>query len=277
MTVLDEIIAHKRVEVAELRASVPLAAVRAQAQAAPPGRDFAAAITGPPVRIIAEIKRASPSAGRIRDDADPTAVAGLYERAGAAAISVLTDRRYFSGSLDDLRAVAAAVRLPVLRKDFTIDPYQVYEARAAGADAILLIAGTLSVSTLTALGDLAAQLGLAAIVEVHTEEDLDDAVAAGARLIGINNRDLRTLAVDLNVTRRLRPRIPRGVVVVSESGIETAGDVRRVCAAGIHAILVGTTLMASADPAAHLTMLRHAAETAAPAGAAQIRTGGRHP
>jgi indole-3-glycerol phosphate synthase len=242
-----------------------------------PPRDFAAAIAGPSVRIIAEVKRASPSAGQIRSDADPAAVARAYEQAGAAAVSVLTDCRYFSGSLADLRAVKTAVRLPVLRKDFIIDPYQVYEARAAGADAILLIAGTMPAEGLGTLRGLAAALGMAVVVETHTDADVRDALAAGARIIGINNRNLCTLAVDLDVTRRLRPRIPPDVVVVSESGIETAGDVQRVCAAGINAVLVGTALMANPDPAAALRVLRLAAEETGPAAPAHLQTGGRHP
>lgn len=260
MSLLDEIVAHKRLEVAAARAAVPLAEVCARALAAAPPRDFAAAITSPPVRVIAEVKRASPSAGAIRADADPSAVARTYERAGAAAVSVLTDRRYFSGSPDDLVAVRAAVGLPVMRKEFVVDPYQVYEARALGADALLLIVGAVPMPGLAALGRLAGQLGMAAVFEVHTAAQVDEAVAAGGRLIGINNRDLATLAVDLQTTLRVRPRIPPGVVVISESGIETEDDVARVCDAGVDAILVGTALMASPDPAARLRALRLAAE-----------------
>lgn len=260
MTVLNAIIAHKREEVAASRAAVSPAEMRARATAAPPPRDFAVAVAGPPVRIVAEVKRASPSAGSIRPDADPAATARLYEAAGAAAVSVLTDRRYFSGSPDDLRAVRRAVGLPVLRKDFVIDPYQVYEARAIGADAVLLIAGTLPKADLSALRRLTADLGMTALVEVHTEGDLGEALEAGARVIGINNRNLRTLGIDLETTARLRPRIPAGITVVSESGIETPADVARVCRAGVDAILVGTTLMARSDPAAHLRALRLAAE-----------------
>jgi len=257
----DEIVAHKRQEVAASRQAVPLEAMRRRAAAAPRARDFVEAVTGPPVRIIAEVKRASPSAGAIRLDADPAAMAGCYQQAGAAAISVLTDRRYFAGSLDDLRAVRAAVALPVLRKDFIVDAYQLYEARALGADAVLLIAGTVGPGDLVALGGLAQALGMTALFEVHTEAHVDQVLAAGARVIGINNRDLRTLQVDLETTRRLRPRIPAGIVVVSESGIETADDVRRVAAAGVDAILVGTALMSSPDPSVHLRTLRRAAET----------------
>ncbi|MDR7522441.1 MAG: indole-3-glycerol phosphate synthase TrpC [Armatimonadota bacterium] len=260
MMVLDEIVAHKRQEVAASRTVVPPGEMEARALAAPPPRDFAAAIAGPPVRLIAEVKRASPSAGGIRRDADPAVFARHYQRAGAAAVSVLTDRRYFSGHTDDLLAVRRAVSLPVLRKDFVVDPYQVYESRALGADAILLIVGTVPSRDLAALGRLAGRLGLTPVFEVHTEAQVDEALEAGARVIGINNRDLQTLQVDLDTTVRLRPRIPRGRVVVSESGITTPDDVVRVCGAGIDAVLVGTALMASADPVAHLQALRLAAE-----------------
>ncbi len=267
MTVLDEIIAHKRAEVAAGRARVPLVEMRARAAHAAswaPARDFAAAIAGPPPRIIAEIKRASPSAGSIREDADPAATARRYERAGAAAVSVLTDRRYFAGSPDDLRAVRQAVGLPVLRKEFIVDPYQLYESRALGADAVLLIAGAVPADDLAVLGRLAGELGMAAVFEVHTEAHVDEALATGARVIGINNRDLRTLTVDLDTTLRLRPRILSGIKVISESGIATPDDVARVCRAGIDAILVGTALMTSPDPEADLRALRLVAEAEAP-------------
>ncbi len=260
MTVLDEIVAHKREEVAAARVAVPLDAVCARAEAAPAARDFAAAVTGPPVRIIAEIKRASPARGDIRADADPAAIARTYAQGGAAAISVLTDRRYFGGSDDDFQDVRGAVGLPVLRKDFVVDPYQVYQARALHADAVLLIAGTVGAADLMRLARLTAELGMTALFEVHTEPQVDEVLAAGARVVGVNNRDLRTLAVDLGTTARLRPRIPTGVVVISESGIETADDIARVCREGIDAVLVGTALMASSEPAAHLRRLRLAAE-----------------
>ncbi|MGQ0548923.1 MAG: indole-3-glycerol phosphate synthase TrpC [Armatimonadota bacterium] len=262
MTVLDEIIAHKRREVAASQASMPLADLQTLAASAPPARDFTAAITGPPVRIIAEVKRSSPAHGSIRLDADPAAIARTYEEAGAAAVSVLTDRRFFRGRDGDLTAVRAAVGLPVLRKDFIVDPYQIYEARVLRADAVLLIAGTVPAGELAALGNLAGRMGMAAVFEVHTEAQVEEVLAAGARVVGINNRDLRTLAVDLGTTARLRPRIPQGVVVISESGIDTPDDVTRVCHAGIDAVLVGTSLMASSDPSAHLRRLRLAAEQA---------------
>jgi len=267
MSILDEIIAHKRQEVAANRVAVPLAVVETRAAASAPTRDFAAAIAGPPVRIIAEVKRASPARGVIRQDADPAAAARRYEAAGAAAVSVLTDRRYFNGSAEDLEIVRAAVGLPVLRKDFVVDAYQVYEARALGADAVLLIAGSIPTGDLAALGRLAAELGMTPLYEAHTEQEVDEVVACGARVVGINNRDLKTLTVDLGTTGRLRPRVPPGVVVISESGVETPEDVARVCRAGINAILVGTALMASPDPSAHLHALLAAAERVGPAAA----------
>jgi indole-3-glycerol phosphate synthase len=267
MSVLDEIIAHKRQEVAASRAAVPMTVVRARAAAAARPRDFAAVVAGPPVRIVAEVKRASPARGVIRADADPAAAARRYEAAGAAAVSVVTDRRYFNGGGEDLQAVRAAVDLPVLRKDFVVDAYQVYEARALGADAVLLIAGSVPPDALAALGRLAVELGLTPLYEAHTAAELDEVLACGARVVGINNRDLKTLAVDLDTTARLRPRIPADVVVISESGIESPEDVARVCRAGIDAILVGTALMASPDPSGHLRALRAAAERAGAAGA----------
>ncbi|MDR7482288.1 MAG: indole-3-glycerol phosphate synthase TrpC [Armatimonadota bacterium] len=268
MTILDEMLAHKRREVGARRAVVPLETVRARAAAAPPPRDFAGAIAGPPVRIIAEVKRASPARGILRGDADPAAVARAYQAAGADAISVLTDARYFRGDPADLAAVRVAVPLPVLCKDFIVDPYQVYEARALGADAVLLIAGAVPREVLAALLVLAGDLGLAALVEVDGAPALDDALAAGASIVGINNRDLRTFAVDLEATARLRPRIPAGRLVVSESGIETADDLRRVARAGVDAVLVGTALMTAPEPGAALARLRAAAvETASTGGA----------
>jgi indole-3-glycerol phosphate synthase len=259
-SVLDEILAHKRAEVAESRRAVSLREMQTRAAAGPSPRDFAAAVTGPPVRVIAEVKRASPARGAIRSEANPAAIARTYEDAGAAAVSVLTDARFFQGSADDLRAVRQVIELPILRKDFVVDAYQVYEARAIGADAVLLIAGTLSVSELALLAGLARELGMTALFEVHAQADVAEAVAAGARVIGINNRDLRTLDVDLDTTGRLRPHIPPCIVVISESGIESADDVTRVCRARVDAVLIGTALMASPDPAAQLRALRRAAE-----------------
>jgi len=209
--------------------------------------------------VIAEIKRRSPSRGEIRSDFDPVACALAYADAGAAAISVLTDERYFGGRLEYLEAVRRVVPLPLLRKDFIIDPYQLDEARAGGADAVLLIAAALTSAELCALRERAAGLGLDALVEVHDSGQLQAALAAGADLIGINNRDLRTFEVDLGVTERLAAAIPEGVVAVAESGIFSAGDVERLEAAGARAFLVGEALMREEDIGIALRRLRRSA------------------
>jgi indole-3-glycerol phosphate synthase len=252
-SVLDAIVEQKRVDLALESATVPLAEVRAAASSAPRGGDFIAALWGEAVpssrsslgqtKLIAEIKRASPSKGVLASDVDPVAVARAYAGGGADAISVLTERHRFLGSLDDLTAVRAAVDIPLLRKDFLFDPYHLYEARAAGADAALLIVAMLEQSALVDLMRLAGELGLTALVEVHTEAELDRAIAADARVIGINNRDLHTFHVDLAVTERLAPRVPAGCTIVGESGVFSAADVDRLRAAGVHALLVGEALM----------------------------------
>lgn len=248
--ILDEIVAHKRIEVAARRGRRP-----GGAEPAPPP-DFRAALAAPPLAVIAEIKGASPSAGVIRGTYDPVAVAAAYEAGGAAALSVLTDERYFRGSWEDLRAVARASRVPVLCKEFIIDPCQIDEARAAGAAAVLLIAAILSPDELRMHLGYARRRGLAALVEVHTEDEVRTALSAGAEIIGINNRDLRTLRVDLGTTARLRPLIPDGIAVVSESGYERREQVVWAAQLGVDAVLVGTALMASGDPVAMLRELR---------------------
>lgn len=255
MSVLDEIAAHKRRELEEARRVVPEEEVARRALSAAPPRPFAAALAGPGLRVVAEVKAASPSAGVLREDLDPAQLARAYGEAGACALSVLTDRRFFRGAPEHLQQARAATRLPVLRKDFTLHAYHVYEARALGADAVLLIAALLSDRELADLVALAESLGMAALVEVHTEEEVDRALAAGARLVGINNRDLRTFRVDLKTTLRLRSRVPDSVPVVSESGIETAQDVRRLWDAGVRAVLVGSALVRSPDPASKLREL----------------------
>lgn len=271
--ILERILATKAEEVASARKRVPEAEMAAAARAAPPPRDFAAALrratreprNGPapageaagerpgsgglPVAVIAEVKKASPSRGVLRADFDPVAIARGYMSAGAAAISVLTDGPYFQGSLDHLRAVRAAVPLPLLRKDFIIDPYQIDEARAAGADAILLIvAARPDAGWLAEMRARAAELGMASLVEVHTAEELRLALAAGADLVGINNRDLRTFVTDLSVTLALAPEVPPEVTLVSESGLRGPEDCRRVAEAGVHAVLVGEHLVRQPDP-----------------------------
>jgi len=257
VTILDEILAHKREELAAARAAVPLADMRRMAADQPPARAFQQALEGTGLAVIAEVKRRSPSAGVIRAQAEPAAVAAVYEAAGASAVSVLTDAQYFGGSADDLRAVRRQVGLPVLRKDFTLDAYQLWEARAMGADAILLIVRALPPSLLSDLIGLAGEMGMCALVEVHEEREADAAVAAGASVIGINNRDLSRMATDLTTTERVRPCIPLGHLVVSESGISSRTHVERVLAVGVDAILVGEALMAAGDPAAALRALRN--------------------
>jgi indole-3-glycerol phosphate synthase len=244
--ILARIVASKEIEVRELQARA--AELRSRAADAAPTRGFAAALRAPgEVRLLAEIKRRSPSAGPIRPGASPEEVAADYAAGGAAALSVLTDREYFDGSLAALRAVRGTVDLPLLRKDFTLDPLQLWEARAAGADAILLIVRILDDARLRELLGLAADLGLDSLVEVHDETELERALRAGASLVGVNNRDLRTFRTDLELTLRLAPAVPAGVTLVAESGIRTAEDVARLGAAGIDAVLVGESLMRQDD------------------------------
>lgn len=258
MSVLDRILAHKRVELARARARLGPDAMRARARGAPHApRGFRAALlAGPRPRIVAELKRRSPSRGEIRPDFDPVGAAEAYAGAGAAALSVLTDAEFFGGALDFLSRVREAVALPLLRKDFLIDAYQVDEARVHGADAVLLIAAALPAAELAALYTHAGDLGLDVLLEVHDEAELETALGVGADLIGINNRDLRSFAVDLAVTEKLASRVPEGVVVVSESGIFKPEDVERLEAAGAHACLVGESLMRETDPGLALRRLR---------------------
>jgi indole-3-glycerol phosphate synthase len=256
-TILDEIIHRKQGEVARCRRAQPIEAIQAEMALAPPSRDFAAALRASGVSLIAEVKRASPSKGLLRPDFDPVALAREYECNGAAAISVLTDEHFFQGSLDHLRAVRQSVSLPVLRKDFVIDPYQVYEARAAGADAVLLIVAALSNSALQAFHQLVQQLGMVALVEVHNGAELERALKIEGRLrvLGINNRDLRTFKVDLETTAHLRPRVPAGVVLVAESGVHTPHDVVRLADIGADAMLVGEALVRATDAGSKVRQL----------------------
>lgn len=256
-TILDRILETKRREIAIAKAAVPEAELERRIAALPPVRDFGAALRhSGRIAIIAEVKKASPSAGVIRPDFDPVAIARIYAAHGATAISVLTDREYFQGHLDDLTAIKNAVSLPVLRKDFIIDRYQLLEARAAGADAALLIAECLPGERLATLQQQAVALGLQTLVELHDAEQLPRVLACGATIIGINNRDLRTFVTRLDHTRELLPHIPTGRLVVSESGIRTHADLVALQAAGVQAVLVGESLMRAADIGAALDSLR---------------------
>lgn len=247
--ILGKILEKKRHEVDLACARVPLAALKEQALSAPPPRDFAAALLGlPRPRVIAEIKRASPSAGPIRAGADAPSIAREYQASGAAALSVLTDETFFAGSLHDLTAVRAATSLPVLRKDFLVDRYQVVEARAAGADAVLLIVAALDEELLFALWQEATTLGMSALVEVHSLHEAERAVRLGARIIGVNHRDLATFQMDMTLTAKIRPLVPAGTVLVGESGIRSVADVRHLVQAGADAILVGEALMQKPSP-----------------------------
>jgi indole-3-glycerol phosphate synthase len=257
--ILAEILAVKQIEVAEARARRSLAALEqacADAGDMPRGfREKLARGAGDEVRVIAEIKRASPSAGPIRMDAEPEEIARAYEQAGAAAISVLTDQRFFAGELCFLTRARGAVALPILRKDFLIDVYQVIEARAAGADAVLLIAAALSQDRLIELLAAAHAWGMDALVEVHSAHEARRALAAGANLIGINHRDLSSFAIDMSLSARLAAEIPDGVVLVGESGIRSAEDVRALGQAGADAVLVGERLMRAPSQGAALAEL----------------------
>jgi indole-3-glycerol phosphate synthase len=243
-SILDEIVATKRLEIETARRRFPLDELEVQAASAPPVRDFRAALAGTgPLRLIAEVKKASPSAKVIRADFDPIAIARTYQAHGAHCLSILTDAPYFQGHLSYLARIRASVAIPLLRKDFIIDEYQVVEARMAGADAVLLIAEILDDRQLSALLARVRGLGMAALVEFHDEANLPRVLGAGADLVGVNNRDLTRFVTDLELTFRIRDRIPDNVVLVSESGIRTRGDVERLEAAGVSAILVGETLM----------------------------------
>jgi indole-3-glycerol phosphate synthase len=257
--ILERIVAVKRDEVAAARARCGLAAIRAQAEALGGGRDFVAAlrrrIDAGGAAVIAEIKKASPSKGVLREDFRPAEIAAAYERHGAAALSVLTDARFFQGAPEYVAGARAATSLPALRKDFIVDEWQVFESRALGADAILLIAAILDDATMSDFEAAAHALGMAVLVEVHDGAELDRALRLATPLVGINNRNLRTFEVSLETTLSLLPRVPPGRVAVTESGILAAADVRRMRAAGVHAFLVGEAFMRAPDPGAALSAL----------------------
>lgn len=247
-SVLDEILAGVREDVAQRQEQVPLERIRELAAAAPPPMDAYAALRRPGVAVIAEVKRASPSKGKLADIADPADLAGQYAAGGARAISVLTEGRWFGGSLDDLAAVRAAVNIPVLRKDFVISSYQVHEARAHGADLVLLIVAALEQNALVGLLERIESLGMTALVEVHDEEETDRAMEAGAQVIGVNARDLRTLQVDRSVFERIAPGLPSNVVKIAESGVRGPHDLIRYASAGADAVLVGEGLVTQKSP-----------------------------
>lgn len=257
--ILERILATKRREVEAARAAVPLAAIETAAREASPPRGFAAAIqarvAAGKAAVIAEIKRASPSKGLIRADFDPARIAASYAANGATCLSVLTDREYFGGSREDLQAARAACSLPVIRKDFIIDPYQVFEARAWGADCILLIMDAAPDSTLVQLESLANSLGMDVLVESHDAGQLERAFRLSTPLIGINNRNLRTFGIRLETTLELLDRVPAGRIVVTESGIAAPEDVRRLREARVCAYLVGGAFMAAEDPGRELSRL----------------------
>jgi indole-3-glycerol phosphate synthase len=244
---LEKIVALKKEGVEQRKKVLSLSCLKERIARQRPPLDFAAALVGDHIRLIAEVKQASPSRGVLNPNLNPTKLAKNYAEGGAAAISVLTEENYFKGSINYLAAIREVVRLPLLRKDFIFDPYQVYESRAYGADALLLIAAILSRPQLEELLSLSHSLGLRCLVEVHKEDEVERALQSKARIIGINNRDLDTFNIDINTTRRLRPLIPQTRIVVSESGIKTRSDTEKLKGWGVNAILVGETLVTAGD------------------------------
>ncbi|HEV2890203.1 MAG TPA: indole-3-glycerol phosphate synthase TrpC [Frankiaceae bacterium] len=247
-TVLDEILAGVREDVAAREAETPMDRLKEIAQRTPPARDCVATLKRPGVAVIAEVKRASPSKGALASIDDPAALATAYEAGGAAVVSVLTEQRRFGGTLADLVAVRRAVEVPVLRKDFVVTPYQIWEARAFGADLVLLIVAALEQTALVSYVERVESLGMTPLVEVHDEAELDRALDAGAHVIGVNARNLKTLDVDREVFPRLAPRIPNGHVKVAESGVRGVADLRAYASAGADAVLVGENLVTGRDP-----------------------------
>lgn len=256
--ILDQIVADNLQELEARKRSFPLNKLKRAASEQPPPLDFASALRGDRIQLIAEVKKASPSKGIIRPDFKPVEIAQAYASNGASAISVLTETRYFQGSLNhlgDIRNTLGNKRLPLLRKDFIHDPYQVYESRAYGADSLLLIVVILTLKKLEELLGLSYELNMNCLVEVHSEAELEIALRSGARIIGINNRDLKTFTVDLTTTRRLRPLIPPDRIVVSESGINDRGDMEKLRQWGVDAVLIGEALMSAPDIAAKMKEL----------------------
>jgi len=256
--ILDDILNNKKLEVSQAKTAVPLKVLEEKAGNTPSPKDFKEALTSVrgEVRVIAEIKQASPSKGILSTDFDPVRIAKKYLLAGANAISVLTDKKFFKGSLDDLRKVRDTVDLPLLRKDFMIDPYQIYEARCSGADAILLIVAALSAAQLTELRSVASTLGLHTLVEVHNEGELKTAIDIKSEIIGINNRDLKTFNVDLQTSVNLKKLIPEGILTISESGIHSIDDIRLLQAQGINSFLIGESFMKAENPVQKIKELK---------------------
>lgn len=255
--ILDDIVAARKEQLAREQAKRPFYEVRTKAEGmAGATRDFAGALRADRLAVIAEVKKASPSKGLIQPDFDPVATAKAYEAAGADAVSVLTEEQYFQGSSAYLSAIRKAVSLPLLRKDFIFDPYQIYEARVLGADAVLLIAALLSTEAIREFLAVAKSVGLACLTEVHNEEELERVLSAGCPIVGINNRNLKTFAVDLNVTARLSKSLPADTILVAESGMQKSADLHMVRKQGADAVLIGETLMRSADIRAALSSLR---------------------
>jgi indole-3-glycerol phosphate synthase len=256
--ILDQIYADNRGELEARKRSFPLEELKRAASEQPPPLDFASALRGDRIRLIAEVKKASPSRGIICSDFNPVEIAKTYASNGASVISVLTEEKYFQGSLNHLRDIRDALgdrRPPLLRKDFIHDPYQIYESRAYGADGLLLIAAILTPKELEARLGLSHELNMGCLVEVHNETELEIAISSGAKIIGINNRDLKTFTVDLNVTKRLRPLIPPDKIVVSESGIKNRTDMEMLRQWGVDAVLIGESLMSASDIAAKMKEL----------------------
>lgn len=253
---LDSMVADKLAKLEQRQKNAPLSELRAAIKEKPLPLDLAAALAGDRLRLIAEVKRASPSRGVLCPDLDPVKLSGTYTRCGAAAISVLTESRYFGGSGEDLVAIRRQLpKIPLLRKDFVLKPYQVFESRAWGTDAVLLIVAILDDTELKELLSLSHALGMQCLVEVHNEEELKRALACDVKIIGINNRNLDTMAVDINVTKRLRPLIPSNRLVVSESGIKGRGDVEKLREWGVDAVLIGEALVTASDVAAKIKEL----------------------
>ncbi len=257
---LQKILEGKKREIAGQKIMLPLSILKRRLAGVPASLDFEGALRSRACALIAEVKRSSPSKGRIREDFEPVAIARIYAENGAAAASVITERRFFEGEASFLSDIRKSVQIPLLRKDFIIDSYQIYESRLLGADAVLLIARILEAPRLRDFIILSSELGLSCLVEVHDETDLEKAVSAGARIIGINNRDLSTFSTDLKVSLRLAPLAPPGALVVSESGIRSGGDIKTLMSAGIRSFLVGEILMRERDAGGKMKELLAAGE-----------------